>query len=293
AGDVAQLASALKTVTESIGTLKLANGDAIAQQLAGVADALQEAPRTQTKSRAARLAEAAKELEYANKQYRWAFEQEGSAQQKGEKASAALKERADAVAKAEREIEETQQAGKPNTNQHSIFEQLLDTDAGLLSPSDVQVAEVEQEFAHADDLDEQGRKEIDDAKRQVLEQLQRNIGEFAGQLTQHLQAATLKAEQERAEIPQACKKRKHHIFCANITRWDPKVLSWLRHDEARQLYNVYALQEAHLAHHELDSTEHKLQKTGFSAVFTAARASDRSEIGTCGGTRALVKGHLK
>ncbi|CAK0870650.1 unnamed protein product, partial [Prorocentrum cordatum] len=187
AGGVAQLATALKTVTESVGTLKFAGGDAIAKQFAGVTDALQEAPKQLTKSRAARLAEAAKELEYANKQYQWAFEQSEIAPRKAEKAKSALKERADAVVKAERVIEEIQQEGRPNTSQRSIFEQLLDTDADKLSPSDVQIAEV-----------------VDDAERQVLDQLQRNR-EFAGQLKQHLQAAKLKAEQERAEIQQACK----------------------------------------------------------------------------------------
>eukprot|EP00959_Pyramimonas_sp_CCMP1952_P266966 5581804-Pyramimonas_sp.AAC.1 len=32
---------------------------------------------------------------------------------------------------------------------------------------------------------------------------------------------------------------------------------------------------------------------GFSAVFTAARASANSPSGTCGGTGVLTKGHLK
>ncbi|CAK0830429.1 unnamed protein product, partial [Prorocentrum cordatum] len=293
AGGVAQLASALKTVAESIGTLKFANGDAIAKQLAGVADALQEAPETQTKSRAARLAEAAKELEYANKQYEWAFEQAEIAQQKAEKAKAAPEERADAVVKARREIEEMQQGGKPNTSQRSILEQVLDADADLLSPGDVQIAEVEQVFARSGDLGERGRTAVDDAKRRVLGQLQRGAGGFAGQLKQRLQAAKLKAEQERAEIQQACRKRKRRIFCANIARWGPTVLSWLRRDGARQLGDVYALQGARLAHRERDSTVRKLQKAGFSAVFAAARASDRGQTGACGGAGVLVKGCLK
>ncbi|CAK0879536.1 unnamed protein product, partial [Prorocentrum cordatum] len=83
------------------------------------------------------------------------------------------------------------------------------------------------------------------------------------------------------------------IFSANITKWGPTVMSWLRRDGAQQPRDVYALQETRLARRELDSTGHELQKAGFSAVFAAARASDRSGTGTCGGAGVRVKGRLK
>ena len=49
---------------------------------------------------------------------------------------------------------------------------------------------------------------MEEAKKQVLQQLQENAKTFAGQLKEHLQAATTRAEQEKATISQAFKKRK-------------------------------------------------------------------------------------
>ncbi|CAK0856619.1 unnamed protein product [Prorocentrum cordatum] len=205
---VAKLATALRTVTESTGTLKLANGDDIAKQLTGVADALNVPEKKKPpKSKAVRLAEAAKALDSATCTYNWAYGQKVLAEAKAAKARERLQESAGAVVSAEAEIEAIQNEGKQKAPK-SIFEQLLDADADLLSPSDVQIAEVEDEFRRDEDLDAEGKKAVDEAKRQVLEQLQRNAREFAGQLKQHLQAAKAKAEQERVDIQQAFKKRK-------------------------------------------------------------------------------------
>eukprot|EP00959_Pyramimonas_sp_CCMP1952_P363124 7603834-Pyramimonas_sp.AAC.1 len=70
----------------------------IVKQLAGVTSALQtaETPAPPQRSRAARLADAARELEDANKKYNTAFETMQAAEERAAKARAILAERADA-----------------------------------------------------------------------------------------------------------------------------------------------------------------------------------------------------
>eukprot|EP00959_Pyramimonas_sp_CCMP1952_P345545 7236308-Pyramimonas_sp.AAC.1 len=86
----AQIATALQTVTSSLGTLQIGNKDGIAKQLTSVATALQAAASSPTlapKSRALRLAEAARKLEDANKKYKWAFDAKQTADEKARKAT--------------------------------------------------------------------------------------------------------------------------------------------------------------------------------------------------------------
>ncbi|CAK0881941.1 unnamed protein product [Prorocentrum cordatum] len=92
---VAKLAAARRTVTESRGTLKLANGSDIAKQLTGVADALN-----------------AKALDSETRTYNWAFEQQVLAEARA-KVREKLQESADAVDSAAAVIVAIQNEGKP------------------------------------------------------------------------------------------------------------------------------------------------------------------------------------
>jgi hypothetical protein len=125
----AQIATALQTMTSSLATLQCDNKDGIAKQLTSVATALQAAASSPTlapKSRALRLAEAARKLEDANKKYKWAFDAKQSADEKAKKATEWLTASADDVLNAEKEIEMIQQEGKEKPK--SIFDQLLSAD---------------------------------------------------------------------------------------------------------------------------------------------------------------------
>ncbi|CAK0872036.1 unnamed protein product [Prorocentrum cordatum] len=240
---MAKLASALQTVTGSIGSLQLADGDAIAKHLEGAPSALKETPITPVRSRAARLAEAASELEDTNKKYRWAFEQKDTAEKKAEK-----------------------------KKQKSIFEQLLDTDTDLLSPSEAQTAEVEQGFACDEDMGAEGRKVVEEAKKQVLAQLQLNARTFACQLKEHIVAAKKQAEAERAQISQAHKKRKAEDAAQDGTTTGSTISS----------QRVTPAQGDEVEPQSQGEAKHALQEAGISAASTAARAGERGESGTCG-----------
>eukprot|EP00959_Pyramimonas_sp_CCMP1952_P014033 296768-Pyramimonas_sp.AAC.1 len=96
-----------------------------------------------------------------------------AAEEKATKARATLAERADAVLTAERKIKTIQQEGKAK-QQRGIFEQLLDADLDLLSPSDVQIEAVEKEYEYEADMDAECRREVEEAKKKVLGQLQQN-----------------------------------------------------------------------------------------------------------------------
>eukprot|EP00959_Pyramimonas_sp_CCMP1952_P198182 4145442-Pyramimonas_sp.AAC.1 len=54
----------------------------------------------------------------------------------------------------------------------------------------------------------EGRTAVDNAKKQVLDELKRTARTFKGQLAEHLQQARAKAEGNRTIITQAHKKRK-------------------------------------------------------------------------------------
>eukprot|EP00959_Pyramimonas_sp_CCMP1952_P271441 5674629-Pyramimonas_sp.AAC.1 len=96
-----------------------------------------------------------------------------AAVEKATKARTTLAECADAVLTSERKIEAIQQEGNAK-QQRGIFEQLLDADLDLLSPSDVQIEAVEKEFEYEADMDAEGRRAVQEAKKNVLGQVQQN-----------------------------------------------------------------------------------------------------------------------
>ena len=59
----------------------------------------------------------------------------------------------------------------------------------------------------------------------------------------------------------------------------------------REKFDAFVLQETHTAESEIAGAEDELAKAGYKGVFTAARRSDRSDIGTFGGTAVVMKGH--
>ncbi|CAK0829123.1 unnamed protein product [Prorocentrum cordatum] len=273
----AQIATALQTMTSSLATLHCDNKDGIAKQLTSVATALQAAvssPAQVPKSRALRLAEAARKLEDANKKYKWAFDAKQSADEKAKKATEWLTASADDVLNAEKEIEMIQQEGKEKPK--SIFDQLLNADTEMIQPSEIEIAEVEAHFQYDEDMDEEGKRQVELAKKQVLEHLRQTASTFRGQLKDHLQQAKDKAQQERATITQAYKKRK-----AGSGEPDDILV-----DGAGAF-----LEQRRKA--QLNDVEYELQKSGFSAVFTEARHNEKSLKGPHGGTAVITKGHLK
>ncbi|CAK0864046.1 unnamed protein product, partial [Prorocentrum cordatum] len=277
-----QLAQALQLITASLGQLQIEGSETITKQIQVATTALQTAKTTAPqKPRAERMAAAARSLQTAQRQYSQAFAAKQKAEEEARKARELLEERASAVLQAEAECDAIHQEGKQAPTA-GIIEQLVTGQLDELTGG--QLAEdISKEFAlDDDDLDEEARKQVEEAKAQVVKQMQDNAKQFQGHLREHLAKAKAAAIEKRQVIKQEAKKRKlatgrrrHHVgdaaahertlFCANISTWGPTARLWLlQQGIGGNGFDMLALQEMHVLHSQLDDAEQEPSHIDFA-----------------------------
>ncbi|CAK0792836.1 unnamed protein product [Prorocentrum cordatum] len=250
-----KVSQALKLLTDTLGDLNLSNGEAISRTLQGAAAAIKAAvPEPPPKSRAQRLGIAAKALQEANQAYSSAFAAKKRADAAAQEARTKLDVKAAAVLKVEKELEDIQAEGRDPPK--GVLEQLVSGQVEELAAGQL-AADIERELnLTAADLDEEGRKQVEEVKKTVVAQMKENAQAFSTQLKGHLAAEKLKAAEQQATIHLAAKKR-----------------LWMAKQKIGQGYDAYAFQETHVGRSNLDSVECELVKLGYKACFTAARQS--------------------
>ena len=214
--------TALGLMTNSLQSMSIQNSEQLVRQLNGMASQVAAAvtPPPERKPKAVRLAEAATRLQKATNNYEWKRDEHRKAEEKLQKIKAELHHQAALVVDIEAEIETIQAEGRVAPPQ-GVLAQLLSTDVAELAEGDLR--EVDEALGIDDeDLDEEGWKQIKQAKEEVVAQLKANAATFAGHLKTHLETAKAKAIEQRTEISQASKKRKQGDGDAAVVKEEEK-----------------------------------------------------------------------
>ena len=212
-----ELANALKTLTNSMGSLNV--DPSVNQHLQVVATQLTAAAQAQikpAKSKAVRLAEAARALEDATRGFQAAHRQVTQAEEKLATARANLEAKGKLVVEQESLIESIHNEGKPaaqlptqppQRSQESFMEKLLAADVKDLQKAGIIDLDMEEEYDAAD-LDDEAKAQLERAKELMAKELQQGARSYKEQMAKHLEAAKAKQHEEMLLITRAAKKRK-------------------------------------------------------------------------------------
>ncbi|CAK0842627.1 unnamed protein product [Prorocentrum cordatum] len=245
-----QVTQAPQLLADLLEALNLHNGGAFARALQGAASAIQAAvPEPSPKSRAERLGGTAKALQVANLSYSMAF----AAKQNAEEVAAAARTKLEADAA------------------EGILEPLVDGEVQDLAAGQL-AANIDCEFdLSARGLDEEGRAEIEVAKRAVVAHMKENAQTFSTQPKDHLATAKLKAAEQQAPGARrsgggADGPPERALFCASLQRWGPTAKPWMAKQKLGQGCVAHAFQETRVGASESEVTECELVYLGYKAA---------------------------